>query len=418
MLVFFVCMAVATTFEWGSVSGPAPGGVSFPTTTTYPSSTWTYAGRANGVDGIIAAGCPYNSNACVRLKAGAAATRSFSLSNTNGFGPTYPLIFTFDYRCPSGDSVTWSIEATTGALSGGVRGCPNAGKSTLASPTALNCDGAVHTIGYVSVSAIQPNFQCAEFVFGFGSLGGAVFVDRVIIGTIPELYDPYFAPLDGSKLLLQPSGGVSEAVYNVISLPKMQMNQKWVIYADHPKFKDGEWNVGTSFRFSHNNKEALVSISPEMLSSETWDACIHVEVNGEGLVSRDRVPLFANSSDYSVQFFLDCTRVIVQTPEFTFLFHARDERTLQRSATSHRWPFLQMFTSVIDIAKLKAQRPEGLLGQTVFGPHGHPTKDAHVKLFDWPVCTHCFMKGTMLDYRIEGDKLFGTRTKFARFNQN
>jgi hypothetical protein len=216
-------------------------------------------------------------------------------------------------------------------------------------------------------------------------------------------------------MLLQPKGNISGAVYNVISLPAMQMNQKWTIYPDHPAFPTGEWNTLTSFVFHHDGKIVRVAISPEMISSEDWNSNIHVEINGVHM-KKQHVSLFESSSEFTIEYILDSSRVVLRTPSFSFFFHARDEESIQRTRGAHRWPFLQMGTAVVDLEQLKKDKIDGILGETAFGPKGRPARNAHRKLQDWPVCNHCFMKGPIGDYRIKGDEIFGTETKYSRFS--
>jgi hypothetical protein len=274
------------------------------------------------------------------------------------------------------------------------------------------CDGTVRTTGYLSFTPTTA--ACVEF--DIVTNGVEVLVDRFIIGSRFESYDPYFAPLDGSKILLQPKGNVSDAVYNIVSLPDMQMNQKWTIYPDHPAFPTGEWNTLTSFIFRHEGKIVKVAISPEMTSSEDWDSNIHVEIDGVHMKQQYLV-LFESSSEFTVEHIFDNSRVVIRTPSFSFFFHARDETSIQRAPGAHRWPFLQMGTGAVDLEQLKKDKIDGILGQTAYGPHGRPARDAHLRLQNWPVCNHCFMKGPITDYRIKGDDIFGTETKFSRFSK-
>jgi len=242
-------------------------------------------------------------------------------------------------------------------------------------------------------------------------------VDNIQFCGTTVVWDPYIHPLNGDKVLLQPKGHVNGAVYNMITHPELQYNTKWVIYGDHPKFSEGEWilEAGLAVRDPATQQEYRIRVEPNMTDSEDSTGCLSVTLDGKPVAIGASVALFRDTYVTRGR----CSHVIVSTNMLQVTFEYGDEKGLQRKRENHQWPFLQTTVGIVDHGKIATAH--GLLGQTVRPAKSTPsiqersTKNLHLE--GLPVCNECYMEGSITDYRLDGDNLFGTKFRFNQYKK-
>jgi len=248
--------------------------------------------------------------------------------------------------------------------------------------------------------------------------GPALFtVDDIQFCGTTVVWDPYIRPLNGDKMLLQPKGHVNGAVYNMITLPELQYNTKWVIYGDHPKFSEGEWilEAGLTLRDPATQQEYRIRIEPNMTDQEDSTGCLSVTVDGKTVAVGSSAILFRETYVTRGR----CSHVTISTSMLQVTFEYADERVLQKKRENHQWPFLQTTVGVVDHAKIATAH--GLLGQTARPakrtPSARERSTENLRLGGLPICNECYMEGPITDYRLEGDDLFGTKFRFNQYKK-